>query len=301
MRILKEIWQWISGYFTVVQIISTFGGSAIMSGFITGFAKFLSSLGIVEKVFIWIGITLLLTALTMWIWSRIKKGDKEKRRRRKEWIAQNRPDLAELPITLARLNEIVKAKAIALSKKRISYSTLKKCDITYAQMVRDGLIKKPFDYKDIVEIKTARKILKKTIRKVGHNVKKLIDGMQGLSEVLEKKKLGLYPILEEDKEYHELHSKLVGQKAIANPKVAAAIHIYTDASYSVWSSYMVYAYSQAVITKRMRDSRADVPSELSRPLQTIRNEIDNFLDKLLANVEEVIEDSVVDYEKENHN
>ena len=238
MYILKKLWQWIGDYFTLQQLIGIFGGAALMSTILTGFAKFLSSLGAIEKIFIVIGLALLLTSIVMLIWSRFKKRAKEKRLRNKEWIAKNMPYLAKLRINLAKANERASIIANKLAERNISYSTMEKCNKTYEQMVKSGMVKKPFSFTDKSDIKTARKIWRKTIPKVGKNIKLLIDGMNAFAEIMEKERIGLAPSLKNDNEYQQLLSKINEQKAVANSKIATAITIYNNVSYGGNCSYM---------------------------------------------------------------
>ncbi len=140
MYIFKKIWEWVETYFTIKQIIGILGSSAIMSGIITGLTNFFLSLGIVEKIFIGIGITLLITLIVMWLWSRLKIRRKEKKARNKMWIEKNMPYLFELRLNLARINARVTTIANLLAKREVSYSTIEKCNKEYEQMVKNNMM-----------------------------------------------------------------------------------------------------------------------------------------------------------------
>jgi len=263
-----------------------------VSGIITGLTKFFISLGIIEKIFVGLGITILLFAIIIWILSSFKKYQKAKRLKNKEWIRINMPYLAELRINLAKANERVSSIAFSIAKKDISFSTMVKCNKEYEQMVQNGMISKPFSVGvKIKDMKTYQKILKKSISRIGKNKRKLINGMESFSEIMEKNRIGLSPILAKDKDYQNILSKINEEKAVANSKIMTAVDIYLRASYGTNSSFMFYSYIQHALYKKDKRSKEAFP-ELFRPLTTVRQEIDHFMSKLLSDIEDVIEESI---------
>jgi hypothetical protein len=291
----RNLLEWIGDYFTLQQILISFGGSAVMSAIFTWLISFLVSLGIVEKIFIGIGLTLLLVSLIIWLWSFVKKYNKGKRLKNKEWIAKNMPYLNELRLNLSKANQRVVDISNRLSEKNISYSKMEKCNTTYLQMVNSDMIKKPFSYTTTPDIKTARKIWNKTSRKIGKNMTVLLTGMNAFSEIMERENIGLAPSLKNDDDYQQLLSKISEQKAVANSKIATVITMFTDCSYGMNSTFIFYAYMQKALYKKDKRTKELIP-EYFTPLPTVRRSIDNTLSVLLSNVEDVIEDSL-DYEK----
>lgn len=263
-----------------------------MSSILTSLSNTFWSIGIFERVLFGIGLVLLFIPIAMYIWSRFIKSARQKRQRNKEWLAINMPYLVELPITLAKANQEVTRVANALANKKVMYKTIEKCNKYHVEKVKAGLIDKPFSVSETVDIKTARRIKKKMSRKIGKSSKRIIETMDIISEPMEKNGIGLRNAINKDKEYLNYTKRLAELKAITNSNIGAAVSIYEEASYQGNMFYMFYSYLQKGMESKAKKERKNVPIEYKRPRESIRGQIDKYLDKLLSNVEDIIEESI---------
>ena len=191
--------------------------------------------------------------------------------------------------TLTKMHKQTTLVSINLESRKVSPQIIEKCNAEYVRLVKSGDIGKPFNYTENVDVQTASKIIKKTLKKVRSPLdKRVLAALGQVSEIMEKHRIGLLPYLDKDEDYQELSSKLTEQRARVDKKTTRLIAIYLDCSYGLNNLALLYIYMSKIVFKGMKDK----PPEFNYSVPSFRKNVDKFMSILLAEIEEEIGKSV---------